>query len=661
MRQHLASAGHNSKAARKANMKSPANIIHCFSVEKDRARKDAGQSFVTRQDTDEERLRVVFACLKDLVPLNVFASRSALGIRAVLEETRQSLNGRELRDLVPNILEMATIEVKKELRNVTAISLSFDGTPKCCEVFAVNIRFIREDGVLVQRCIALKLYTKGFTHQQLAAQLVRIMLEEWQFPRETLRFSVCDGCPTNTAGIRALLPLFTEMGSVICISHSANVVGKLAWTFLPLAKRFQEKWSNMLTISFRARQLFFAHSLVPAEMSSETRWYSAWEVCKQIYSQSAAVRTVVHADGDFSESLRTSMRDMLADNVVQALRVELALMSDGCCSLTKLCYMQEGDGCFLCVTTYDHWHAVQKELCEMTDERTSTARRRALLPNLTSILGSIHNGGDAVDAAVKVQAKMLLPVYEKMKSDSDGRLAETLKVFRACRLFGYRFIASTPLLALQEELVQLLNLHICNRLTEDAFLLELNTYRAEAVRAVGTGRTAMAAAMVASNATAAVVAGEVAAAALAASAAAIADRGLLEQQTMADAAAAGNNNPEDEALQAGEAHAAAATATAARIAEEAARKVIIVAAEVDKRNEALLVSDEDFWNRCALKLPTFYQASREVALIMPSSATTERLFAMLTQGYSDQQRCVLQDHQCASVMIRYNNTGDNGV
>ena len=86
-----------------------------------------------------------------------------------------------------------------------------------------------------------------------------------------------------------------------------------------------------------------------------------------------------------------------------------------------------------------------------------------------------------------------------------------------------------------------------------------------------------------------------------------------------------------------------------------------MAAEVAKRHRNLYMSDEDFWDSCALKLPKFYEASREVALVMPSSATTERTFSMLTQGYTDQQRCALEDGQCASVMIRINKTGENGV
>ena len=73
------------------------------------------------------------------------------------------------------------------------------------------------------------------------------------------------------------------------------------------------------------------------------------------------------------------------------------------------------------------------------------------------------------------------------------------------------------------------------------------------------------------------------------------------------------------------------------------------------------MSDEDFWNQCALKLPNFYKASREVALIMPSSANIERVFSILTQSYTDQQNCSLEDGQCATVMMRYNNTGKNGV
>jgi hypothetical protein len=52
-------------------------------------------------------------------------------------------------------------------------------------------------------------------------------------------------------------------------------------------------------------------------------------------------------------------------------------------------------------------------------------------------------------------------VLDKLRHDSIHRLAPTIDVMRACRLFNYEFVANTPLLALQGELVQLNRLPYC--------------------------------------------------------------------------------------------------------------------------------------------------------------------------------------------------------
>ena len=50
-----------------------------------------------------------------------------------------------------------------------------------------------------------------------------------------------------------------------------------------------------------------------------------------------------------------------------------------------------------------------------------------------------------------------------------------------------------------------------------------------------------------------------------------------------------------------------------------------------ERDEQLSVSQ--FWLKYKLDLIVWFKASRDVALIVPSSATIERVFSLLTQGF----------------------------
>lgn len=61
-----------------------------------------------------------------------------------------------------------------------------------------------------------------------------------------------------------------------------------------------------------------------------------------------------------------------------------------------------------------------------------------------------------------------------------------------------------------------------------------------------------------------------------------------------------------------------------------------------------------FWLKNALNLPTFWKIAQEVALVTPSSCTVERVFSLLTQGFSDNQKGALEDYLFASVTVRYN-------
>ena len=51
-----------------------------------------------------------------------------------------------------------------------------------------------------------------------------------------------------------------------------------------------------------------------------------------------------------------------------------------------------------------------------------------------------------------------------------------------------------------------------------------------------------------------------------------------------------------------------------------------------------------FWTSHALILPIFFAAASTVALISPSSAVCERLFARLVMGFGDDQENALQDY-----------------
>ena len=319
----------------------------------------------------------------------------------------------------------------------------------------------------------------------------------------------------------------------------------------------------MMSTSDLAKKRFKVYAQEAPVGTNEVRWFCWYENVKQIYTKSASVNQVIYDERVFAESLRGDMKAML-DNPQRRieLKMELALAVDSGDKLVKLCYKQEGDGEFLCTTTFDHWNSVQETLHEMTAANTDIARLRDLLPNVTEIAESIHqNGPNHIrdqNYIIRQNAIKLLPIYQKMQYDSNNRLARTLRIFRATRLFNYKFIASQNIITLQQELVHLLNIQICYSTGEESYLNELKEYKR------------------------------------------LSD---LEMQ-----------------------------------------------AEDDDQ-----VDISAFWLRYSLTLPIWFLASRDVGLIAPSSASLERAFSLLTQGFNDQQDAALEDYKATSVIIRFNN------
>ena len=105
---------------------------------------------------------------------------------------------------------------------------------------------------------------------------------------------------------------------------------------------------------------------------------------------------------------------------------------------------------------------------------------RELLPSVAENADALGGAAATRDALVKEAALRLLPVYEKMDADSVGRLDDTMRVLRACRLFNYEFVARTPLVALRTEVPHVAHIPLCYarlRALED----ELETYHHRAL------------------------------------------------------------------------------------------------------------------------------------------------------------------------------------
>jgi hypothetical protein len=65
-----------------------------------------------------------------------------------------------------------------------------------------------------------------------------------------------------------------------------------------------------------------------------------------------------------------------------------------------------------------------------------------------------------------------------------------------------------------------------------------------------------------------------------------------------------------------------------------------------------------FWKGMEVELPELWKVACHVCLISPSSASVERVFSLLTNGFNNTQDRALEDYKETSIMLKFNSNWD---
>lgn len=188
--------------------------------------------------------------------------------------------------------------------------------------------------------------------------------------------------------------------------------------------------------------------------------------------------------------------------------------------------------------------------------RVDLTNSHIILPNVHRIIASLQSADEAVDNDfLNKTTEKLKVVLFKMNYDTETRLAHTMTVFRACRMFNYKFIAQTPMDALQVEFQRLALLPGISGDLRKKIYEEFSDYKKKA-----------------------------------------------DYENLQD-------NP---------------------------------------------IDLWGFFVKYHIDMPYTYRGACEAALITPSSATSERVFAQYASCFDDKMNCALEDRRAASVLLRMN-------
>ena len=249
-----------------------------------------------------------------------------------------------------------------------------------------------------------------------------------------------------------------ERSNICCLSNSAYVVAKTYQENAPLCHTFIENFSSLLSEDAVWRGEFRERcGGQNAVVFSQTNLSSAVDLGHQIFYNFAIVvemlhdfhprQWVTHWQQEMLDVLDQSQSETYPSGKAE-LHIELASMIVTLQPLSDLYTWAGSDSSLGCCEAYDKWNLCIKSLEAALHSTIVQDIARHYLP------GDYKGSNTLVDLT---QAKIEL-VLAKMHEDTVGRLAESMKIFRGCRLLNYSYLHSQSLHELELELIEIKNI-----------------------------------------------------------------------------------------------------------------------------------------------------------------------------------------------------------
>ena len=301
-----------------------------------------GETLPTEQRVFQVKVMSTF--LKAGVPLNKLDI-----FRDLFEEYGYQLAGRRpMSDLIPLILSKEKKRIKEEISGKD-VSVIFDGTSRLGKAVVVVLRFIDFDSWSPQqRLVHLQLLAKTMCGEEIAHEFTTILSTELSIPPRKLLAAMRDQVSSNNVAMRTLSVVYPNLLDIGCYSHTIDHIGEHFQT--PVLDEFSKLWISLFAHSPRARLLWREKTGRSMATYSETRWWSRWEVLKQVMLYFGDVSPFLQ-ENEIAPATRGKIITILGDPVKNVLlQVELAVVVDVGEHFVKATYSMEGGGLlvFLC-------------------------------------------------------------------------------------------------------------------------------------------------------------------------------------------------------------------------------------------------------------------------------------------------------------------------
>jgi hypothetical protein len=363
------------------------------------------------------RVKVVTCFLKAAVPLHKLDC-----FRELLEEHAYRLSDRRhLSDLIPFIRSEEESKIRQEIRG-KPVSVIFDGTTRLGEALAIVLRFVGDEWSLEQRLVRLQLLTKSMTGEEIARELISVLSVSYSIDSSRLLACMRDRASVNNVAVRTLKIVYPKLLDVGCFSHTLDRVGE--YFNLPVLTEFTSAWITMFSHSPKVRLLWKEQTGRAMGSYSATRWWSRWEIMKQLMVQHPEIENFLTCNPEVAPASHSKLTAFFQDKQKNVyLQLELAAVVDWGEHFVKATYNLEGDGPLVLQ-------------CYEAVDSLITAIRLAHTPNVSAIAQRLAATlrGVTTQQLLTYANNCVKPGLEYFNRQLDTSLKVPLEAFKAARL-----------------------------------------------------------------------------------------------------------------------------------------------------------------------------------------------------------------------------------
>ena len=299
------------------------------------------------------RVKVVKAFLKAGIPLS-----KTEPLREILEEYAYRLTNARGMSFIPFVYSQVQQEIKAELSE-KYVSVIFDGTARLGEAFAVVVRFV-SDKQLKQRLIKFQMLPKSMTGEEIAREVISILQIAYGIGAKQLLACMHYRASVNSCAMQTIKIVFPHIIDVGCYSHTIDLVGEKFDT--PILDEFIRLWISLFAHSSLAKMEWRTKTGISMKSCSNTRWWSKWEVCHQVFLLFGDVVPFLK-ETNASPAPCSKLLQLFSDKrKTEYLQLEIAAVIDAGEPFVKATYQLEGDNAlvFRCYEIYSTLEAAVK-------------------------------------------------------------------------------------------------------------------------------------------------------------------------------------------------------------------------------------------------------------------------------------------------------------